>query len=208
LLILTGRYLSNLDIVRVARPIIRGLVAEINEDTELAVMKGSEIIFLHKEECSKPLKYSIEIGERAPAYATACGKAILANLSEDEISEYFSSMTLSSFTDNTVTDLDLLRRELQDVRSRGLAYVCEEFQHGISAIAAPIFNFCGNVVGSITVTVPSIRFNSEHNRFIETRLLRAAANISQQLGFDPDSQDGGTNLSKKSPKGVCQGKES
>ena len=97
----------------------------------------------------------------------------------------------------------MLRRELQDVRSSGLAYVCEEFQHGISAIAAPIFNFCGNVVGSITVTVPSIRFNPEHNRFIEPRLLKAAANISQQLGFNPDSQDGGANLSEKSRKGVC-----
>ena len=191
LLILTGRYLSNLDIVRVARPIIRTLVAEINEDTELAVMKGSKVVFLHKEECSKPLKYSIEIGQRAPAYATACGKAILAHLSEEEITAYFASVPLTSFTGNTVTDPDMLRRQLQDVRTSGLAYVCEEFQHGISAIAAPVFNFYGNVEGSITVTVPSIRFNAEHNRFIEPRLLRAAATISQQLGFDPDKQENG-----------------
>ncbi len=186
LLILTGHYLSNLDIVRVGRPIIQRLVSEINEDTELAVMKGTEILFLHKEECSKPLKYSIEIGQRAPAYATACGKAIIAHYSEEEIADFFSSITLKKFTANTETDRERLIEELQHVRTTGLAYGRQEFQEGISATAAPVFNHCGNVIGSITVTVPSIRFNTKHNRFIGPRLLRAASDISRKLGFDPD----------------------
>ncbi len=206
LLILTGHYLSNLDIVRVARPIIHELVAEINEDTELAVIKDREILFLHKEECSKPLKYSIEIGERAPVYATACGKAILAHLPEDEISNFFSEATLDSFTKNTVTDRDALRRELEGVRSNGLAYGREEFQHGISAIAAPIFNFYGKAVGSITVTMPSIRFNPEHNQFIEPKLLKTSAKISRQLGFDPHSKNNVTVEAETKTKHVYRNK--
>ena len=188
LLVLTGRYLSNLDIVRIGRPIMKDLVTEVNEDAELAVKDGVEILFLYKEECSQPLKYSIAIGERAPIYATSAGKAILAYLPDDEIDRYFSSVKLTAITRNTITKGAALRDELQDIRSKGLAYGREEFHRGISAIAAPIFNLYGNVVGAVVVTLPSIRFNSEQKRFIEPKLLSAAKNISHQLGFDSDNK--------------------
>ncbi|MCX8021977.1 MAG: IclR family transcriptional regulator [Syntrophorhabdaceae bacterium] len=184
LLILTGRYLLSLDIVRVSRPIIQDLVAEINEDTELAIMKGDEIIFVYKEQCSHPLKYSIEIGDRAPMYATGAGKAILAHLSEEEIKRYLSRIELIPMTKNTITDRGRLDAELMEVKKKGIAYSREEYQQGISAIAAPVFNFYGNVIGSITVTLPSIRFTYEQKNFIEPRLLDASRRISQHFGFE------------------------
>ena len=188
LLVLTGRYLSNLDIVRVGRQVLRELVAEINEDTELAIMKGIEILFVCKEECSHPLKFSVEIGDRAPMYATGAGKAILAHLSEDEVSRYLSAVTLASMTKNTITEPALLMRELKNIRVKGVAYSREEYQQGVSAIAAPVFNFYGDVAGSVTVTMPTIRFIAEQKRFIEPRLLKAAAKISRQLGFEPGNR--------------------
>ena len=186
LLVLTGRYLSNLDFVRVGRPVLRQLVADINEDAELAIMKDDEILFLYKEECSQPLKFSIAIGERAPIYATSAGKAILAFLPEDEVLRYLSSAKLDPITQSTITDVEALKRELEDIRSQGLAYGREEFHQGISAMASPVFGFNGNVVGSAVVTLPSIRFNTEQKRAIETKLLKAATEISRQLGFDQD----------------------
>jgi DNA-binding IclR family transcriptional regulator len=198
LLVLTGRYLSNLDLVRVGRPVLRDLVMDINEDAELAVMKDDEILFLYKEECSQPLKYSIAIGERAPIYATSAGKAILAYLSPDEVSRYLSAVRLAPITKSTITDGEALRRELEDIRSAGLAYGREEFHQGISAIAAPVFNLYGDVVGSVVVTLPGIRFNSEQKRFIEPRLLSAAASISRQLGHEREGREGG-DANKRSP---------
>jgi len=185
LLVLAGRYLSHLDIVHAGRPILRELVQQINEDAELAIMKGLEILFVCKEECSHPLKFSVEIGDRAPMYATGAGKAILAHLSEDDLSRYVSAVKLSSTTRNTITDRALLMRELRNVRTRGFAYSREEYQQGVSAIAAPVFNFYGDVAGSVTVTMPSIRFNAGQKRFIEPHLRNAAAHISRQLGFEP-----------------------
>jgi DNA-binding IclR family transcriptional regulator len=189
LLVLTGRYLSNLDLVRVGRPVLRDLVLDINEDAELAITKDDEILFLYKEECTQPLKFSIAIGERAPIYATSAGKAILANLPDAEVSRYLSVVRLARITDSTITDVEVLRRELEDIRSKGLAYGREEFHQGISAIAAPVFNLYRDVIGSVVVTLPGIRFNSEQKRFIEPRLLSAAANISRQLGYEADSRE-------------------
>ncbi len=192
LLVLAGRYLSRLDIVLVGRPILHELVGEINEDTELAIMKGIDILFVCKEECSHPLKYSVEIGDRAPMYATGAGKAILAHLSEDELSRYLSAVKQASTTRSTITDRTLLLRELRNVRAKGFAYSREEYQEGVSAIAAPVFNCYGDVAASVTVTMPSIRFMAERKRFIEPRLLDAAGNISRRLGFEPRNESSGS----------------
>ena len=189
LLALTGRLLSNLDIVSAGRPIIRELVSQIDEDVELAILKGTEILFVSKEECFQPLKYSVEIGDSAPAYATAGGKAILANLPENEISNYVKKARFVPTTNNTITSPDTLKKELEAVRAKGLAYSHEEYQKGICAIAAPIFDFRGTVSGSILVTMPTVRFDDKKKKSIEPKLLAASLSISRQLGFDPDGRD-------------------
>jgi IclR family KDG regulon transcriptional repressor len=184
LLVLTGRYLSTIDLVRIGIPILRELVAEVNEDGELAVMKDTDILILHKEDCSRPFKYSIAIGDRRPMHATAAGKAILAYLPDDELSRYLSLVRLAHITKNTITNRQTLLRGLKDIRSTGLAYGRDELYEGVSAIATPIFNLHRSIAGSIVVTLPSGRFKAERRRIIEPRLRRAAAEISRQLGFD------------------------
>ncbi len=188
LLVLAGRYLSNLDIVLAGRSILRDLVREINEDAELVIRKGNEILFVSKEECSHPVKYSVEIGDRAPMYATGAGKAILAHLPEEELSHYLNEVKLTFLTTNTITDPAILMRELRNVRAKGFAYSHEEYQPGVSAIAAPVFNFYGDVAGSVTVTMPMIRSNTQQKRFIEPHLRHAAAGISRRLGFEPQEE--------------------
>lgn len=186
LLVLTGRYLSGIDLVQAARPILRRLVAEINEDGEIASMKDTEIIIVHKEDCSRPFKYSIAVGDRAPMYATAAGKAILAYLTEDQISRYFSLVKFMPFTKQTITNRQLLMRALNQIRSTGLAFGRDELYEGVSAIAAPIFNLHREVTASIVVTLPTERFKPDRRRIIEPRLRSAAAEISRRLGFDAD----------------------
>lgn len=100
-------------------------------------------------------------------------------------------------TKNTLTDPELLKRELDAVRSKGIAFTHGEHQEGITGIAAPIFNFHGNVEGSVVVTLPSIRFSSKQKRFIEGRVRGAAAEISRQLGFDVVSGDIASNKGEK-----------
>ena len=191
LLVLTGRYLSRLDLVRVGRPVLQELVGEINEDVEIAVRKGRDILFLCKEECSHPLKYSIGIGELAPLYATSGGKVLLAYLPEDEASSYLASARLDPITKSSITDVDMLRQELEEIRATGLAYGREEYHQGICAIAAPVFNLHGDVVGAVLVTLPRVRFNARRKEFIEPRLREAAGKISRQLGFDPCGKESG-----------------
>ena len=183
LLVLTGRYLKSLDIITAGRPILHNLVREMNEDAEIAVKRGDQVIFLYKEESQRPVKYSIAPGELAPLFATSAGKCILAFTAEDEIAAYLDRVALSATTENTITDRVALRRELHTIRQRGIAYGKEEYQKGICGIAAPVFDIYGVLAGALVATLQADRFNAKHRAFIEPKLREAARTLSRRLGF-------------------------
>ncbi len=187
LLVLTSRYLNNLDIVQIGRPIIRGLVREINEDAEIAVKKGDQVLFFFKEESSRPVRYSVAAGDLAPIYATSPAQCILAFMGDEEISAYLNRVAFSSITNATITDRGVFRRELELIRSRGLAYGIEEYHQGICGISAPVFNIHGVVVGAIVATLEAARFDDQHRAVIEPNLRQAARRLSRELGFETES---------------------
>jgi DNA-binding IclR family transcriptional regulator len=182
-LVLAGRYLDRLDIVSIGQPIIKKITTQMDESSEIAVKQGHNIMIVCKEDCSLPLKAVIELGNPAPIYATAAGKAILAHLSEDEIERYFLEVQLKSETPHTITDPRVLREELEKIRAGAIAYSREELNEGIVAMAAPVFNFEGRVHGSIVVPVPTNRFTQEKESETAQILRKAAAEVSYQLGF-------------------------
>lgn len=183
LLVLVGRYLNNLDIVRTGRPIVRRLVQELNEDVEIVVRKRDQILFVYKDESQRPVRYSIAVGGVGPLYAISAGKCILAFMPEEEASAYLDRVFLSPITEKTITDKRVLKRQLEQTRSTWLAYGREEYYDGACGIAAPVLDIHGTVAGSIVVTVEAARFNAGHRAFIEPRLRDAASRISRQLGF-------------------------
>lgn len=187
LLVLTGHYLNSLDIVQIGRPIVRNLVSEINEDAEIAVKRGDQILFFYKEESSRPVRYSVAAGDLAPIYATSPGKCILAFMGEEEISAYLDRVALSPITQATITDADVLRRELELIRSSGLAYGLQEYHHGICGISAPVFDIHGVAAGAIVATLEAARFDDEHKAIIEPKLREAARRLSRELGFETES---------------------
>ncbi len=130
ILVLTGCYLNSLDIVQHGRPVLHALVQEIKEDAEIAVRRGDQVLFHCKVESPRPVKYSIAPGELAPLYATSPGKCILAFSPGEEISAYLDRVALFPITKTTITDRDAFMRELESIRSTGLAYGREEYQYG------------------------------------------------------------------------------
>ncbi len=183
-LVLAGRYLSSLDIVRLGQPILKAITVTIDESAEIAIKRGDEIMIITKEDCSRPLARIIQIGERAPIHATAGGKAILAHLSDEEIAKYLSTAELTPITKTTITDPEVLRRELNAIRAGALARSYEELHEGITAMASPVFDLYGRVVASVVLPILTIRFTLEKEKMAENVLRAASIELSHQLGFD------------------------
>ncbi|KPK30136.1 MAG: hypothetical protein AMK69_04295 [Nitrospira bacterium SG8_3] len=189
-LVLAGRYLSSLDIVRLGQPVLTKVTRVIDESAEIAIKRENEMMIVAKVDCSRPLARMIQMGERAPIYATAGGKAILAHLSDEEIDQYLSSVALTPITKATITDPEVLRRELNAIRSGALARSHEELHEGITAVASPVFDLYGKVVASIVLPVLTIRFTPDKEKKAEEILRIASIELSHQLGFDTGSDAG------------------
>ena len=183
ILTLAGRYLDGLDLVEHSRPVVQKLAEDSGESVSVSVRVEHEIIVVCKEDSSQLIKQTVQIGQRSPMHATASGKVILAHLSGHEVDQYLSSVELVALTPKTITDRKTFQRELEQVRSSGIAHNREELTDQIVAIAAPIFDLYGIVVASIVVSMPDIRFNDDKEILIERLVKEAARTISQKLGF-------------------------
>jgi IclR family pca regulon transcriptional regulator len=86
---------------------------------------------------------------------------------------------------NTITDLNALVAELNDVRRQGYAVNDEELTVGLRSVAAPIRGVEGKVMAAINISVPSARVSRQE---LETSLVSmvvdTAHRISSTLGPD------------------------
>jgi IclR family acetate operon transcriptional repressor len=91
---------------------------------------------------------------------------------------------LVAFTDNTVTTPEMIRDQLKDVRERGYSVDYEEYELGICAVAAPIFNRSGTVIAAIGGPSPTSRMTPERITEIAEAYKGAARAISRRMGYD------------------------
>lgn len=111
------------------------------------------------------------VGSRMPLHATSAGKAVLAFLPDHRMRDILEQ-PLTKETPETVTEFESLRNELDRVRERGYAVNHEEHIEGLNAIAAPVRKPDGGVVGAISVSGPTKRFEDDgYEEEIRSQLL-------------------------------------
>lgn len=176
---LVARRLSLRD---VARPHLEALLVESQEAPHLAVLLGGAVVIIDRLEAPHPVRVDTYVGLRAPAHCSATGKAILAFLPKPVL-EAVLAEPLARFTATTAVERTAVERELRLVRERGYATNQEEWRRGVCAIAVPIHGSGGELVGSLSLTMPTERFQrgALERRFLRP-LRRATAAISLDLG--------------------------
>jgi DNA-binding IclR family transcriptional regulator len=124
------------------------------------------------------------VGSRLPAYCTAAGKVYLAFMSEDEINEILPGDTFQAHTDTTITTRKTLKEELEKVAEQGYAIDNEELDLGVHCVAAPIRDYTRRIVGSISVSGPSMRLGEERIvKELVPLVLSASEELSTRLGY-------------------------
>lgn len=119
--------------------------------SNLAVREGNEIMYVDKVSSADLVVPHSRAGGRLPMHCTALGKAILAYSSPAFVEEVLSA-PLPRATPKTITDPELLRRELAEVRRQRVSYDIEESQESFFCVAAPIFATRDRVIGALSVT--------------------------------------------------------
>jgi len=175
-LTLGGHAQSRNVLYRLAKGEVDDLASETGETAKIAVLYGSKALYLYQARSELGVRTDSHVGTRVYMHSTALGKAILAQLSEARVREILDENGMPRRTDRTITDEEVLFDELDDIRERGYAFDDQERIDGICCIAAPITTE-DPVVGSISVSGPAKRINSEGERSTLVDLVRDTARI-------------------------------
>jgi DNA-binding IclR family transcriptional regulator len=174
-----------LELRTAARPAMEALVRRVAETCYLCVADQDQCLYIECVECSQPIRIINQVGQRNPLHCTGVGKALMSGMSDAEIERLIAVHGLKAYTRNSITDPAALRRELASIRESGIALDNEELNPGVKCVAAPIRNFSGAVVASISLSGPTQRFTPAAMRRFEKEVRSAAAEISRSLGFIP-----------------------
>ena len=165
---------------RLARPVLSRLADATSETAHLARMQGNHIVYIDKIDGGRAIRMGSVIGSVSPLHCTGIGKAMLAALPDDELAERLPTLELSRFTDTTICDAAALKRELESIRRRGVAFDDNEHELGIFCVGAAVLDRAGRCVAGISVAGSSVRLKPEAAAVAD--LVRAAAReISAKL---------------------------
>jgi DNA-binding IclR family transcriptional regulator len=170
--------LDNLNIKHSAKSILRELADYSGETANLAVLRGTRIVIVDVMESPVELRASPPIGTMDSVINKSNGKAVLAWLPENLVSTIVKREGLPARTKRSITNVELYRKELAAVRKQGYATDFEEFQEGISAVSAPVFNAEGQVVATLSIVGPAFRMTKSKMRLYGQRCAKAAAQLT------------------------------
>jgi DNA-binding IclR family transcriptional regulator len=171
-----------MDISSQGRPYLYELREKTNETVHLAILDGTEIMYVYNLESTQAIRMRSDLGVRKPAYCTAEGQAILA-FQPQAIVDAVIAQGLSPRTPQTITDPSLLVKTLALVRQRGCAIEDEESEIGMRGISAPIRNDAGEVVAAVGIAGPVTRLSKKAIATFVPHVIETADLVSSRLGY-------------------------
>jgi DNA-binding IclR family transcriptional regulator len=179
---LGARALRDLDLRRIATPVLRRLQATTGETMTISALIGTSRVYLDQIVSLQQIRMEVELGRPFPLHAGASSKAILAAAPPD-LRRHVLEAPLAALTSRTVVDAGRLRAELEAIRETGTAVSRGERQEGAGSVAAAVFGLDGSVVGAISVCGPITRFDDAAIARYQPLVKAAADEISHGMGM-------------------------
>jgi IclR family KDG regulon transcriptional repressor len=137
------------ELQQTAHPYLGKINRETKLSTFLGIRSGSCSMLIDKADSQVDIKVSSEIGMKMPPLAGAGIKAMLSQLSDQEIDRILSESELKRFTPNSITEKFYYKREIAGVRSEGIALDMEEYIEGLVAVGIPVRTYSENIQAAI-----------------------------------------------------------
>jgi DNA-binding IclR family transcriptional regulator len=163
---------------------MRELHKLIQQPVNLSVRQGDEIVYVERAFSERSgMQVVRAIGGRAPLHLTSVGKLFLAMDDPQRVRAYATRTGLSGQTRNSITQLQVLERELSRVRQYGLARDNEELELGVRCMASGIYDDQGKLVAGLSISAPADRLDEGWL----PKLQVTTKTISQALGHKDSS---------------------
>lgn len=148
---------------------VRQLAAETEEEVDLVVENDGRGIVVHESyhphsrygKQLSGMSKTVNVGAYYHLHSIAAGKAILAELPDEQVTAIIEKWGLPQRTNRTLTSSGELREELDRIRERGIAFSDQEYEEGMRAVGRRILGPDGSLVGSISITAPAYRMTDD-----------------------------------------------
>ena len=175
-------FLANRDFVAQSHAYLRRLMEQSGETANLAILDGTEAVFIGQVQCREMMRLLVKLGSRVPLHASGVGKAIFAALPDEQIEAILKLTGLPKITPSTITAAETMWSALRVIRQRGWSFDDEEHALGTRCVAAPIYDEHAEPLGAISLAGPSSRLSDERIRQLGPVVAHTAEELTRRLG--------------------------
>lgn len=171
-------YLETARLPRLVYPFLQSLSMDTHSTAQLAILDGDNVIYIARDSSTRSMNTGCVIGERVPAHITAGGLILLALAAPTVCDAWLARCQLKAYTPHTITDKNLLVKEIAKIRQQRYAVSEQQLVFGYRGIAAPLTDIHGNLVGALNLSCP---INNEDQDSALARVLPHLLQATQEL---------------------------
>lgn len=174
------------DPIRVAEPALAHLRESLQVTSFIAVMGNKGPVIVRFEEPGLPVTVNVRVGSVMSLLWSATGRAFLAFMDDQPQIQALLEQELAQAPREKRALLDKtdpLGRLRAEIRAAGCASIRDINLPGISAVAAPLFDYTGHVVGVLCALGASGGFDPDPQGPIAQAICAEAARVSASLGY-------------------------
>lgn len=175
-------FLSRINLIEAAYPIVQDLMSTTGETANLAIEDKGDVVFVSQVETQNPIRAFFSPGSRSHMHVSGAGKALLAQMTRDEVEGVLRRKGLPEFTSTTITTPERLFADLRETAERGWSFDDEERYAGMRCIASPVFGPHGDAVAAISVSGPTARFSGVRIADLSVAVRKAATTLTEAIG--------------------------
>lgn len=179
---------ASFPVLSVLQPILDELTVEVGELTHACLCSGSAMMTIAVAEPNRATRVYINPAQALPFHATASGLAYMAHVSEDVQKAIVRKINFKSHASRTISNANALAEKLLDVRRQGVAVSSRSFEDDVTGIAAPIFDWHGNVQATVSAACIASRCTVETQKIFERAVLMASLRATRAMGGTPPAQ--------------------
>jgi DNA-binding IclR family transcriptional regulator len=179
---LASSALDEMEMVSMATPVLEDLARATGEASHFAARMDDAVVIIARTPGPGAFQLTDRAGVVRPAYCTALGKVILAALRPEQFERYLERVELKPLTDNTITDPQRLRKEIEEIRRSGVAFDDGELNGEVRCAAMPVRDFSGQVAGAIGISGPVWRLSIQMLQSHAQSIAGAADELSKAFG--------------------------
>ena len=182
---------DQIDLSREAQEVARDVAAACDETVHIAVLDGTDVVYVAKVDSTHPVRMVSAVGRRVPAHCTGVGKVLLSGLAPAAFeARYPVDRQLPALTPRSITSPARLREHLTQVRGDGFAIDDRESNDAVRCVAAPVYDHTGVMVAAMSISVPTLRWTDERRSEWSELVRQGAAALSRRLGHRQAAVEG------------------